>query len=656
MKVLPTLLLLLSTVLSVPAAVYYVDASKGDDAASGTAPKDAWRSLDRVNGADIRPGDRVLFKRGEVWRGQLLSKSGEPGRPVCYGAYGKGPKPEFWGSVDRSQPSDWVSEGIDIWATRPCVSHVGKALFDVTKGRWWASCEKGVQGGAAWAQEGGTNFWRISCSKKPAGAARNHLQLIGPAFPDVWEMPMALEFTFRMRASKPIRLTDKVMVMQAGQPWGVGYAGALSEADSAVGSEWKEVRVRLAQASAHIRPLAFRLYLGSDIVEGCDFDFLPVSLKTVECDPATFIGRDIGNFICDFGEHWGVKRWSLDELRYELDYWYDAATDRVFVRCDRNPAAKFGSIELAKTWVVIPHGGRHDVIWEALTVRYTGGFAFAGGASFNNVVRNCDLCWIGGGLQYFGTNAKGQRYPVRYGNGIEWWSPAWSNTVERCRIWQVYDAALTPQTSRSPNPIHDIVMRDNVIWQSEYSLEYWNGATNSYTANITFEHNTCVDAGYAWSHAQRPDPNGGHVMVYSNRAPCTNIVIRNNLFCRTTERAVRTGTDWRYGADFDYNLYWVPSGSVFRYYADDLRLSREEFAARANEFHMLSGESEFNRYREVWRMDPHSLYVEPDFIDEEMRDYRLKPGSPGVAAASDGGPVGARNMPGLDQDQSVPIR
>lgn len=32
----------------------------------------------------------------------------------------------------------------------------------------------------------------------------------------------------------------------------------------------------------------------------------------------------------------------------------------------------------------------------------------------------------------------------------------------------------------------------------------------------------------------------------------------------------------------------------------------------------------------------------------------LKPGSPGAGLATDGGPVGARDMPGLDKDQSAP--
>ena len=52
--------------------------------------------------------------------------------------------------------------------------------------------------------------------------------------------------------------------------------------------------------------------------------------------------------------------------------------------------------------------------------------------------------------------------------------------------------------------------------------------------------------------------------------------------------------------------------------------------------------------------DPHGAFAKPVFVNEARRDYRLAEGSPGQTLASDGGPVGARDMPGLDGDQSLP--
>ncbi|MBQ6102947.1 MAG: hypothetical protein IJL06_04675, partial [Kiritimatiellae bacterium] len=66
------------------------------EAAYSRAPSDrVWRidegtSLDEVNAADLAPGTTVLFKRGGVWRGQLRARSGTPGHPVTYGAWGEG--------------------------------------------------------------------------------------------------------------------------------------------------------------------------------------------------------------------------------------------------------------------------------------------------------------------------------------------------------------------------------------------------------------------------------------------------------------------------------------------------------------------------------------------------------------------------------------
>ena len=61
----------------VQARTFHVDAVRGDDAQDGLKPETAWRSLTRVNRASLAPGDQVLFRRGQAWRGQLLPRSGE---------------------------------------------------------------------------------------------------------------------------------------------------------------------------------------------------------------------------------------------------------------------------------------------------------------------------------------------------------------------------------------------------------------------------------------------------------------------------------------------------------------------------------------------------------------------------------------------------
>ena len=65
-----------------------------------------------------------------------------------------------------------------------------------------------------------------------------------------------------------------------------------------------------------------------------------------------------------------------------------------------------------------------------------------------------------------------------------------------------------------------------------------------------------------------------------------------------------------------------------------------------------NGKEEFARYKSESGLDAKSVWGLPEFVDPSIRDYRLKPGSFGTNLATDGGPMGARNMPGLDKDQS----
>ena len=79
-------------------AAYYVSPS-GDDRNDGRSPHTSWRSVAKVNGSPLKPGDNVLFQRSGEWRESLKAPaSGAAGNPITFADYGVGPKPKFWGS------------------------------------------------------------------------------------------------------------------------------------------------------------------------------------------------------------------------------------------------------------------------------------------------------------------------------------------------------------------------------------------------------------------------------------------------------------------------------------------------------------------------------------------------------------------------------
>ena len=88
--------------LEVSGQTYYVS-NDGDDAADGRTPETAWRTLARAGAAALRPGDGVRFRRGDLFRGQLIARPG-----VGYGAYGAGDKPRLYAwDFDLADPELW---------------------------------------------------------------------------------------------------------------------------------------------------------------------------------------------------------------------------------------------------------------------------------------------------------------------------------------------------------------------------------------------------------------------------------------------------------------------------------------------------------------------------------------------------------------------
>ena len=113
--------------LDIPGRRYYVSAD-GDDRNDGRTPETAWRSLQRAGDAALEPGDGVLFRRGDLFRGQLQTQPG-----VSYGAYGTGEKPRLyawdWNLADPALWELWDAEH-QIWHCRKKTLDAGTLVFN----------------------------------------------------------------------------------------------------------------------------------------------------------------------------------------------------------------------------------------------------------------------------------------------------------------------------------------------------------------------------------------------------------------------------------------------------------------------------------------------------------------------------------------------
>jgi uncharacterized repeat protein (TIGR01451 family) len=136
-------------VLATPqAATYYVSSSGGNDGNNGLSESKPFKTISKVNGLNLQPGDQVLFKCGDIWRGEMLTiiKSGTAGQPITFSSYPAGcaNKP----IISGAQPiSGWsVSSGNIYVADLNAGANAGKFAYGVnqlfrgeqrlTLGRW----------------------------------------------------------------------------------------------------------------------------------------------------------------------------------------------------------------------------------------------------------------------------------------------------------------------------------------------------------------------------------------------------------------------------------------------------------------------------------------------------------------------------------------
>ncbi len=108
MKKVQTILFLATMLCSlhVHATTYYLSNS-GNDNNQGTSGKQSWKTIARLNKANLKPGDSVLFHAGQSFIGTIqVSQSGTIKKPIVFSTYGDGPKAIISGAykIDNFQP------------------------------------------------------------------------------------------------------------------------------------------------------------------------------------------------------------------------------------------------------------------------------------------------------------------------------------------------------------------------------------------------------------------------------------------------------------------------------------------------------------------------------------------------------------------------
>ena len=278
------------------------------------------------------------------------------------------------------------------------------------------------------------------------------------------------------------------------------------------------------------------------------------------------LGRtDVGNIVFDGGAAHGIKILpvyhkdgkttaqytghpfkNFRDLDGDLHFYHDYSTNGIgrgtgmlYVRSKENPGTRFKSIEFGIRHNIITAHGRPDVTIDNLCLKYCGAHAIHQGGSKNLRVQNCEIGWIGGGIQ--GENLFGRAWGVRYGNGVEV-GGCDGYVVTNCYFHQIYDAGVTHQAdvvSRFDGKQREIYQKgiryvDNVIETCNYSVEYFlsrSPAENpSRMEDFVIAGNLMWDAGKGLCE-QRPDRRqDAHIKSWSSSNRALGYVIRDNVF------------------------------------------------------------------------------------------------------------------------------
>lgn len=217
----------------------------------------------------------------------------------------------------------------------------------------------------------------------------------------------------------------------------------------------------------------------------------------------TTVNGEAGVMTFDGDSFVGVRKYSLEELREDGEYYHDLNNHVLYLYSKENPATVFEEIEIGTTKDLFVGFHANSVRIYNLAFKYTANHALSLGDNKNIVISGCEIGWIGG-------RTYNEKTGVRLGNGIQIWNECQHVKVDRCYFYQIYDAAFTFQ-GRYPegNSYKDIELTNCLIEYCSMNFEFWGSDEKNgdlvEIKNILCKDNILRFAGYGWGGMQRPD-------------------------------------------------------------------------------------------------------------------------------------------------------
>ncbi|MDO4585227.1 MAG: hypothetical protein Q4D62_14125 [Planctomycetia bacterium] len=601
MRIIASVVFLLGMCVWGWSAEYYVDAQNGRDTFSGTSPQEAWQSVARVNRAKLEPGDTVRFRSGQMWRESIRCQSGAENEPITYTSYGEGAKPEFRRSLDICPAKYWEKAGENLWRTVPGKQMILGKLETFAPRDWHLYREGEVQAKLTQNRnEAGEAVYTLHVEQ--TGKTAPQIQFTNSAFPLVGNQ--GIVFRFRAKATKPF-VMNHISLMKAAHPWNAYASGTHSVK---VTEEWQEFAIYFQTHNTfeEVNDGRVTFFLGTSIPSDCTFSFVPLGASLAEWEGLNF-DADVGNIILtkkgETKKFAGFKKWSIETLENEADFYFDSENRTIYFRSAQNPSEVYSEMEAALRHGIFQFGAQKHLVIDGLAGMYTAAHGANGASAEDVTIRRCDFGWIGGGLLYV-RNGR----PTRYGNGIEFWCAAKDCLVEQCRFWQVYDVAMSNQ---GPDPcrVENVVWRQNTVFRCEQAYEIWFTNPKAEIDGLVFENNTCVDSGFGWSHVQRPDIRGTHLLAYGFNPEKHRIIYRHNLFCNAANHMIDFVNPRLNEFHCDHNIFWQEGENpekqpLFRWKGEQ-------------------GSVDFAEYQRLTGNDLHSAFRKPVFRNAAQDDYEI---------------------------------